>query len=101
MVRRRRQRAIAEPAARRPGHGGQMSLLLAWKTATGNAGYPVASINVLDGGASANDLNDSRTYMVEDQPGPITSWWQKWGAVSINNILDQQNPPAPYTPYQT
>ncbi len=83
------------------GQGGQMRLLLCWKTAAGLSYNPVASINILDNSTTANTLDDVRGYIVEDRPGPIASWWQKQYTVSINNILDQQSLPAPYNPYRT
>jgi hypothetical protein len=83
------------------GQGGEMSLLLAWKTSVGNAGYPVAWINEMDGGAPANDINDARSYIVEDQTSSIRSWWQKDSVVSINNTVDQQISPPPWESSQT
>ncbi len=83
------------------GQGGQMRLLLCWKTAAGLSYYPVASINILDSSPTAITLDEVRGYMVEDRPGPIASWWQKINTVSINNIFDQQSQPANYNPYRT
>ena len=84
------------------GQGGEMRLLLCWKTAAGlTSANPVAWVNILEGGASANTLDDVRGYMVEDRPGPIASWWQKLGTVSINNVLDQQSILPAYNAYHT
>lgn len=76
------------------GSGGFFPLVICQGTRLGvGVQNPVELINQIDASAPANTLAESRAFIVEDQPGPIASWWQKTGVVVMNCILDRRTPP--------
>jgi len=75
------------------GTGGFLNLVICQGTKIGGGQNPLKLINQIDSAAPANSLAEARAFIVEDEPGPIASWWQKTGVVVINCVLDRRVPP--------
>lgn len=75
------------------GAGGALDLVILRNTGYALTDYPLGVLNQIDNAAFAPTLADVRAYIVEDQRGPINSWWNKANVAVINCVYDQTAPP--------
>lgn len=74
------------------GAGGSLDLVICRNTGYAQTDYPLMILNQIDSAVYASTLAGVRAFIVEDQRGPIASWWHKANVAVINCVYDQTSP---------